>query len=32
VKILLNLMNEVIFAEIPGKDVGDKAIIEKFKL
>ncbi|MDC0586999.1 transcription/translation regulatory transformer protein RfaH [Gammaproteobacteria bacterium] len=32
VKILLNLMNEVICAEISGKHVGDKAIIEKFKL
>ena len=32
VKILLKLMNELIIAEVPGQDVGRKAIIETFKL
>ena len=32
VRILLNLMNELIIAEVPGHDVGRKAIIETFKL
>ena len=31
-RILLELMNELIIAEIPGKDVEHKAIIEAFKL
>ena len=32
VRILLKLMNELIIAEVPGHDVGRKAIIETFKL
>ena len=32
VRILLKLMNELIIAEVPGQDVGRKAIIETFKL
>ena len=32
VRILLKLMNELIITEVPGHDVGRKAIIEAFKL
>ncbi len=32
VRILLKLMNELIITEVPGHDVGRKAIIETFKL
>ena len=32
VRILLKLMNKLIIAEVPGHDVGRKAIIETFKL
>ena len=32
VKVLLKLMNELIIAELPGKAIGDKKIIETFKL
>ena len=32
VRILLKLMNELIVTEVPGHDVGRKAIIETFKL
>ena len=32
VRILLNLMNALIIAEVPGHDVGHKAIFETFKL
>ena len=32
VKVLLKLMNELIIAELPGKDIGNKKIIETFKL
>ena len=32
VKVLLKLMNEVIMAELPGNDIGNKKIIETFKL
>ena len=31
-KVLLKLMNELIIAELPGKAIGDKKIIETFKL
>ena len=32
VKVLLKLMNELIIAELPGKDIGNKKIFETFKL
>ena len=32
VRILLNLMNEVIIADVPENDVGQKAIIKAFKV
>ena len=32
VKVLLKLMKQLIIAELPGKDIGDKKIIETFKL
>ncbi|MDG2296687.1 MAG: hypothetical protein P8L75_00685, partial [Gammaproteobacteria bacterium] len=32
VKVLLKLMNELIFAELPRNDIGNKKIIETFKL